>query len=292
MREIRTVLTLTLLVGGVCASVAAAPTAAAPLDFSALSESARRELAEAMTEEFCGCGAPHTLAACLQTHPGCHHSVREVQLAASMAERGATAGELGVMLARYNQSFREARVKLPVDERMCTGDAHAPMTLVEYSDFECPICAVSRPILEKFAQERSGQVRLCYLPFPLPQHPNALPAGQAALFARDHGKFWAVHDGLFENQKRLSPDVIREVVVQAGLSAEAWAKALAQNTYLKELEHLRDTGVAAGVTGTPTLYLNGRKVDFPPKADVLQLTLEDEKDFQSHRGTWATDDAR
>ena len=80
--------------------------------------------------------------------------------------------------------------------------------------------------------------------------------------------------------------------MQAGLSAEAWAKALAQNTYLKELEHLRDTGVAAGVTGTPTLYLNGRKVDFPPKADVLQLTLEDEKDFQSHRGTWATDDAR
>ncbi len=288
----RTITTLALLVWGVCALATAAPAGAAPLDLSGLSESAHRAVAEAMTEEFCGCGAPHTLAVCVQTHPGCRHSVREVQLAASMAERGATAGELGVMLARYNQSFREARATLPVDDRMCVGDVHAPMTLVEYADFECPICGVSRPILEKFIQERPGQVRLCYLPFPLQQHPNALPAGQAALFARDHGKFWAVHDGLFENQKRLSPDVIREVVVQAGLSADAWDKALAKSTYLQELEHLRDTGAASGVTGTPTVYLNGRKVDFLPKADVLQLTLDDEKDFQSHRGTWATDDAR
>jgi protein-disulfide isomerase len=288
----KTVTTLALLVWGTSLSATAAPTEAVALDLSGLSESARHEVTQAMTEEFCGCGAPHTLAVCVKSHTGCHHSVREVQLAASLAERGATASELGVMLARYNQSFREARATLPVDERMCTGDAHAPMTLVEYSDFECPICGTSRPILEKFVQERPGQVRLCYLPFPLQQHPNALPAGQAALFARDHGKFWAVHDGLFENQKRMSLDVIREVVVQAGLSAEAWGQALAKSTYLKELEHLRDTGVAAGVTGTPMVYLNGRKLDFLPQADLLQLTVADEKDFQSHKGTWATDEAR
>jgi protein-disulfide isomerase len=281
-----------LLGWGVGASASAVPTDAAALDFSGLSASARREVTQVMSEEFCGCGAPHTLGACLQTHPGCHHSLREVQLAASLAERGATAGELGVMLARYNLSFREPRPKLPVEDRMCVGDVHAPMTLVEYADFECPICGVTRPILEKFVQERPGQVRLCYLPFPLPMHPNAIPAGQAALFARDHGKFWAVHDGLFENQKRLSPDVIREVVVQAGLSADAWAKVLAKNAYVEELEHLRESGTAAGVTGTPTVYLNGRKVDFLPKADVLQLTLDDERDFQSHKGTWAADDAR
>ena len=288
----RTLATLALLVWAVASSALAAPADTAPLDLSGLSESARREVAQVMMEEFCGCGAPHTLAACLQTHPGCHHSRREVQLAASFAERGATAAELGVMLARYNLSFREARAKLPIDDRMCLGDVHSPMTLVEFADFECPICGVSRPILEKFVQDRPGQVRLCYLPFPLQQHPNSLPAGQAALFARDHGKFWAVHDGLFENQKRLSPDVIADVVVQAGLPADAWAKALAKSTYLEELEHLRNAGVTAGVTGTPTVYLNGRKVDFPAKADALQLTLDDEKDFQAHKGMWAADDAR
>jgi protein-disulfide isomerase len=245
-----------LLGFGVGASAFAAPTDAVPLDLSRLSESARREVTQVMSEEFCGCGAPHTLGVCVQTHPGCHHSLREVQLAASLAERGATAGELGVMLARYNLSFREPRAKLPVDDRMCVGDVHAPMTLTEYADFECPICGVSRPILEKFVQDRPGQVRLCYLPFPLPMHPNAIPAGQAALFARDHGKFWAVHDGLFENQKRLSPDVIREVVVQAGLPADGWAKVLAKSTYVDELERFRESGTSAGVTGTPTVYLN------------------------------------
>jgi protein-disulfide isomerase len=288
----RTVMTLSLWMWAATSAASAAPQDAPPLDLSSLSESARQQVAQVMTEEFCGCGAPHTLAGCLQTHPGCHHSRREVQLAASFAERGATASELGVMLARYNLSFREARAKLPVDERMCQGDGHSPMTLVEYADFECPMCGVSRPVLEKFVQDRPGQVRLCYLPFPLPQHANAIPAGQAALFARDHGKFWAVHDGLFENQKRLSPDVIREVVEKAGLSADAWAKALAKNTYLEELERLRQTGVTAGVTGTPTLYLNGRKVDLPPSPDVLQLTLDDEKDFASHKGTWAADESR
>jgi protein-disulfide isomerase len=288
----RTLIWLPLFLWGVGAKAAAAQAESKPLDFSGLSESARRELTEVLSEEFCGCGAPHTLGTCVQTHPGCHHSRREVQLAASLAERGATAGELGVMLARYNLSFREARAKLPVDDRMCLGDARSPMTLAEYSDFECPICGVSRPILEKFVQDRPGQVRLCYLPFPLPQHANAMPAGQAALFARDKGKFWAVHDGLFENQKRLSPDVIRDILVQAGLSADAWAKALAKGTYVQELEHLRDSGVAAGVQGTPTVYLNGRKVDFLPKADVLQLTLEDEQDFVAHKGTWAADEGR
>ena len=289
----RPVTTLALVLWGVATtSVAASPPEAAALDLSGLSESARREVLEAMSEEFCGCGAPHTLSACLQTHAGCQHSRREVQLAANLAERGATAAELGVMLARYNHSFLEARAKLPVDEKLCLGDPHAPVTLVEYADFECPICGVSRPILDKFVQDRPGQVRLCYLPFPLNQHPNAIPAGQAALFARDHGKFWAVHRGLFDNQTRLSADVIREVVVQAGLPAEGWAKVLASGAYIQELEHFRDSGVTAGVQGTPTLYMNGRKVDFLPNADVLQLTLEDERDYQAHKGSWAAGDAR
>jgi len=288
----RTTTTLSLLLWAVAFPAKAAAPDAPPLDLSSLSESARHEVEQVMTEEFCGCGAPHTLAACLQTHTGCHHSRREVQLAASFAQRGATASELGVMLARYNLSFREARSKLPVDERMCQGDAHAPVTLAEYADFECPVCGATRPILEKFIQDRPGQVRLCYLPFPLQQHPNAVPAGQAALFARDHGKFWAVHDGLFENQKQLSPDVIRQIVEKAGLPADAWAKVLAKNAYVEELDHFRETGVAAGVAGTPAVYLNGRRLDLPPSADVLQLTLDDEKDFQAHKGTWASDEAR
>ena len=290
MRPLMMLVSLLVCAVGTPGWAASTPQAdGAALDLSSLSEAARHEVTQAMGEEFCGCGAPHTLASCVQSHTGCRHSRREVQLAAYLAERGATAAELGVVLARYNLSFQQPRSKLPVDNRMCMGDAKAPVTVVEFADFECPICGASRPILETFAKEHAGVVRLCYLPFPLAQHPNSMPAGQAALFAREHGKFWAVHDGLFENQKRLSPDVIREVVVKAGLSADGWAKALAKETYKAELEQLRDSGLAAGVQGTPTVYMNGRKVDFLPQAAVLQLTLEDELDFQAHRGSWAVD---
>jgi protein-disulfide isomerase len=270
----------------------AASAEAPPLDFSGLSETAQRELAQALGEEFCGCGGPHTLAACVQNHTGCRHSRRLVQLAASAAERGATAAELGVALARYNQSFRAPRIQFPVNEKMCLGDGHAPVTVVEFSDFECPMCGLARPVLEKFVQEHPGKVRLCYLPFPLPMHANAIPAGQAALFARDHGKFWAVHDALFENQTRLSPDVIRELVGKAGLSGEAWAKAAAKGAYTEELEHSKELGAAAGVQGTPTLFFNGRRVDVTPRADVLQLALEDELDWQAHHGMWSADEAK
>ena len=100
--------TLLAVVCGLSTSAVAAPTDAAALDLSGLSEPARREVTQAMSEEFCGCGAPHTLASCVQTHRGCHHSVREVQLAASLAERGATAAELGVVLAvsHFNHGLR------------------------------------------------------------------------------------------------------------------------------------------------------------------------------------------
>ncbi|HXX31510.1 MAG TPA: thioredoxin domain-containing protein [Myxococcaceae bacterium] len=264
-------------------------TDAAPLDFSTLSEPAQRELTQVLGDEFCGCGSPHTLAACLQVHADCRHSRRLAQLAATFAAQGASAGELGVMLAHYNLSFREPRATLPIDERMCTGDAKAAVTLVEFADFECPVCGAFRPVLEKFVRDRQGKVRLCYLPFPLPQHPNAIPAGQAALFARDRGKFWPVHDALFENQKRLSPEVIRELVDKAGLSGDGWAKAAAKGAYTQELEHFVQVATSSKVLRTPTVFIDGRMLDFVPTADALQLALDDELDWQASHGKWTVD---
>ncbi|HMK74378.1 MAG TPA: thioredoxin domain-containing protein [Myxococcaceae bacterium] len=283
---------LALLLLALAAPVRGEPAASAPLDFSTLSEPAQRELAQVLGDEYCGCGAPHTLAACVQSHPGCLHSRRLARLAASFAALGASASELGVMLAHYNLSFREARAKLPIDERMCVGEAKAPVTLAEFADFECPICGKTRPVLEAFVRERPGKVRLCYLPFPLPQHPNAIPAGQAALFARDQRKFWPVHDALFENQTRLSPEVIRELLDKAGLSGAAWAKAAGKGAYTEELERFRQAGVEAKIQGTPTVFINGRMLAFLPTAEALQLALEDELEWQAHRGTWTADASR
>ena len=124
--------------------------------------------------------------------------------------------------------------------------------------------------------------------FPLSQHPNSMPAAQATLLARDKGKLWPVHDALFENQRRLSPDVIQEILVKAGIPAADWRKALADKTYKEQAEAQRAAGIAAGVDATPTIFVNGRKLDLAPTPDILAITVDDELDWQKTRGTWTT----
>ncbi len=263
----------------------AAPDAPA-VDTSALSPATRPEYDRVLEDEFCGCGSPHSLGQCLKAHPECRHSRRLAQLAALEAARGITAAEIGVELARYDQGFRDARQTFKVDERQCRGKG--PVTLVEFSDFECPHCAILRPALEKFAADNPTKVKLCWMSFPLTQHPNSMPAAQAALFARDKGKLWPVHDAIFDNQSRLSPEVLQEILTKAGITAADWRKALADKTYREQAEAQRAAGVAAGVNATPTVLVNGRKLDLAPAPEILAITVDDELDWQKTHGTWTT----
>lgn len=268
------------------ATALAAPTDAPAVDTSALSPVARAEYDRVLEDEFCGCGAPHSLGQCLKSHPECRHSRRLGQLAALEAARGVTAAEIGVELARYDQGFRDGRQTFKVDERQCRGKG--PVTLVEFSDFECPHCAILRPALEKFADDNASRVKLCWMSFPLTQHPNSMPAAQAALLARDRGKLWPVHDAIFDNQGRLSPEVIQEILVKAGVPAADWRKAQAEKTYRDQVENQRSAGISAGVNATPTVFVNGRKLDLAPAPEILAITVEDELDWQKTHGTWTT----
>jgi protein-disulfide isomerase len=259
------------------------------LDFSSLSTSAQRELASVLTDEFCYCGCPHTVGACLKTHPTCKHARRMALLAASEAAAGAPAVEIILGLSKYYLSFRENRRTLKVDERLCTGKKEAKVTLVEFSDFECPHCAAARPVLEKFVQDSAGKARLCFSPFPLPNHPNSGTAAQAALFARDRGKFWEMHDLLFENQGKLSSEQIKSLAPKIGLSAAELSKALDASKYADELNGWKESGNGAGIEATPTVYVNGRKLTFALTPDALQRTLEDEIEWTSNQNGWAPD---
>ena len=266
-------------------ALASAPDAPA-VDPSTLSPPARAEYDRVLEDEFCGCGAPHSLGQCLKSHAECHHSRRLAQIAALESSRGVTAAEIGVELARYDQGFRDARTPFKVDERQCRGKG--PVTLVEFSDFECPHCAILRPAIEKFTADNPGRVKLCWMSFPLTQHANSMPAAQAALLARDRGKLWPVHDAIFENQSRLSPEVLQDILVKAGIPASEWRKALAEKTYREQAEAQRAAGVAAGVNATPTVFVNGRKLDLAPAPEILAITVDDELDWQKTHGTWTT----
>jgi protein-disulfide isomerase len=254
-------------------------------DFSTLAPQAKRELSSVLTDEFDSCGRPLTLLASLKKGDACKHTRRMVALAASLAATGSTAGEILVELSRHNQAFGRPRAPFKVDDRACVGPRDAKVTLVEFSDFECPFCASARPVLEAFVQQRP-QARLCWSPFPLDQHPNAKLCGQAALFARDAGKFWAVHDALFENQLSISADFVRQLLARQGLDVKAFEKAVAAGKYLDELNASKEAGKNAGVDSTPTLFLNGRKHQLGFTPEGLGASLDDELDWITGNNGW------
>jgi protein-disulfide isomerase len=209
-------------------------------------------------------------------------------LAALEAEKGALGPEIILSLGGYYQSFGQKRAALKPDGRMCRGAASAQVTLVEFFDYECPACGAARPSLDTFAKAHP-EYRLCVMPFPLSGHPNALPAGQAALFARDKGKFWVLHDLLFENQRRLSPQVILELAGQVGLNVPELRKAMDAGRYLEELKASREAGIQAGVESTPSVFVNGHKLGLPVEPEILTHAAEDELEWSSHKNAWAAD---
>src|SRR5262249_21522953 len=111
-----------------CTAGLGAETSSPPPEVQALTPAARAEYDKVLEDEFCGCGAPHTLARCLKTRGGGRHSRRVAAIAALEAGRGVTASEIGVELARYEQGFRDSRRKFTIDDRQCTGKAQPPVT--------------------------------------------------------------------------------------------------------------------------------------------------------------------
>ena len=254
-------------------------------DFSRLPAAAKKELVNVLTDEFDACGRPLTLMASLKKGDACKHTKRLVGYAAFQASEGSAATEILNGLAKYNQTFSGKRTKLPVDERQCVGPKEAKVTLVEFSDFECPYCNAARPMIDELIKSRP-QVRVCFATFPLAIHPNSTLAGQAALFARDNGKFLTMSAALFDNQTALSEALIRQLVKKVGLDEKAFEKAVAEKKYLDELTASKEAGKAGGVDSTPTVFANGRKVTLLFSLETMLLAVDDEQDWVTGNSSW------
>jgi protein-disulfide isomerase len=146
------------------------------------------------------------------------------------------------------------------DQDHIRGDPDAPVTLVEYGDYQCPYCGMAHPNVQELLRRRTGLVRLVYRHFPLTNvHPYAEPAAEAAEAAGVQGRFWEAHDWMFANQDRLDPSSLIPALAGLGLDAEAIADAMVHHTYLTKVQHDFIGGVHSGVNGTPTFFINGMR---------------------------------
>jgi protein-disulfide isomerase len=142
------------------------------------------------------------------------------------------------------------------------GDEHAPVTLVEYGDYQCPHCGHAHPIVKAMRKHFGRQLRFVYRHFPLTQiHPVAEPAAEAAEFASAHERFWEMHDALFENQESLGLPLLADLARDLGLSSQDLAGALESHEFLPKIKEDFMGGVRSGVNGTPTFFINGYRYE-------------------------------
>ena len=144
------------------------------------------------------------------------------------------------------------------------GDEHAACTLVEYGDYECPHCATAVPIVERLQEHFGGKLRFIFRNFPLTQiHPQAQAAAETAEFAGSLGKFWEMHDLLFENQENLGLDLYAELAGSLELDTRALKQALKGEMFSARVRADFSGGVRSGVNGTPTFFINGQRHNGP-----------------------------
>jgi len=154
-------------------------------------------------------------------------------------------------------------VAVSADDDAVKGDADAPITIIEFSDFQCPFC--SRFYTDTLGQIEkdyidTGKAKLVFRDFPLSFHPEAQPAALAAECGKEQGKFWEFHDAIFENQGSIGADLYQKIAKDNGLDMAKFNDCISTEKYKSEIQKDFTDGSAAGVSGTPTFFINGVKL--------------------------------
>jgi protein-disulfide isomerase len=184
--------------------------------------------------------------------------------------------------------FDSLQAKYKVDKKMepmrtdvaatgpAKGPATAPVTIVEFSDFQCPFCSRLVPTLDQVKEKYGDKVRIVFRQYPLPMHPNAQKAAEASLCANEQGKFWEMHDAMFKNQQELAVDNLKAKAAAIGLKAEEFNACLDSGKFAAKIQEDQKAGTAAGVSGTPAMFINGRFVNGAVPLEQVTSVIDDE----------------
>jgi protein-disulfide isomerase len=142
------------------------------------------------------------------------------------------------------------------------GKADAAVTLVEFSDFQCPFCRAAAPALRQVENKFGDKVQIVYRQYPIPSlHPNAFKAAEASLCANEQGKFWELHDAMFEDQNKLAVSDLKQTARKLGMDGKKFDACLDSGRYVEQVQNDQRDGQRVGVKGTPAIFINGVIVD-------------------------------
>jgi len=177
----------------------------------------------------------------------------------------------------YKSMVEPDRAKVDIAGHPSKGPATAPVTIVEFSDFECPYCGGLYPTLKRVEDTYKDKIRIVYRQFPLNNiHPRAQKAAEASLCANEQNKFWQLHDAMFNDQKNLTVDDLKAKAAALSLNAATFATCLDSGKHAAAIQSSLEEGNRLGVDGTPALFINGRYLGGNQPYDAIAKIIEDE----------------
>jgi protein-disulfide isomerase len=179
---------------------------------------------------------------------------------------------------KVNVAYDPYRLQFDNAKAPSLGKSDAPVTLVEFSDFQCPFCQGAVPTIKQVEKKYGDKVRIVYRQFPLPNlHPFAIKAAEASLCANEQSKFWEMHDAMFADQKKLAVSDLKQTARSLGMDGKKFDACMDTGRYAEQVQNDQKEGQRAGVTGTPAIYLNGTPVDGGSVPfSVLEAAIEKE----------------
>ncbi|HEX3571797.1 MAG TPA: thioredoxin domain-containing protein [Acidobacteriaceae bacterium] len=169
-----------------------------------------------------------------------------------------------------------SNLKVPVSaDDHIQGNTNAPITLLEYGDFQCPHCATAHSVVKRLERQFGDRMRYVYRNFPLTEiHPMAEPAAEAAEFAGANGKYWPMHNAIFDNQRSLTAELLVDLAARLQLDSDELAAAVDEQRYLERISRDVEGGERAGVHATPTFFINGRQYQGSWEFEELAQAME------------------
>lgn len=243
------------------------------VELTALSAANKNVALSILRAEGCNCGCSMKIAECRINDPPCAASRRLAEYVVKELDAGKSAE---VVLAGLRKLATEPPpllgepVKLSIDGDPVKGPANARVTVVEFSDFQCPFCAKAAVEVNLVVQKFPNDIRVIFKQFPLDSHSHAALAGEASLAAQAQGKFWEMHDKMYANFHAISRDHILVWAKEIGLDVERFRADLDGHKYAARVKAEEQEGEKAGVEGTPTFFIDGRKLN--ASFDVATVT--------------------
>jgi protein-disulfide isomerase len=238
------------------------------IDWTGLSESQKKIALKVMNASDCNCRCKMTVAACRVSDENCRRSLIFARTIIDALREGKPEAEVVRVLKAKSDTFVEARLpedagvtyKIETAHNPVRGPKSAPVTIVEFSDFQCPFCHELQDTLDQVLKAFPKEVNLVYKQFPLNIHQYARQAAVASMAAHQQGKFWQLHDKMFQNFAAINEENIKKWARDVGLNMTDFEKVMQSGSLETVVQKDIADGAAARVIGTPTLFINGKRV--------------------------------